>query len=97
MLLLINYTGKTTLVNLLSGLYATTSGDARVRGHSVVADLAAAQRRLGVCTQDSVLWGELSAREHLRLFARLRNLNGRQLEAAVELALKQVFFIWAAI
>jgi ATP-binding cassette subfamily A (ABC1) protein 3 len=77
-------------VNILSGLYPITEGDGKVKGHSVVEDHAAAQRHMGLCPQDSVLWGELSAREHLYLFGRLRNLSGTQLEAAVELTLKQV-------
>lgn len=82
--------GKTTLVNILSGLYPTTSGDGALNGHSVVSDLAAAQRHMGVCPQDSVIWPELSAREHLMLFGSLRNLHGDVLKAAVDLALKQV-------
>lgn len=43
--------GKTTLVNILSGLYPTTSGDGKIKGHSVVEDLAKAQRHMGVCPQ----------------------------------------------
>lgn len=77
-------------MNILSGLYPTTSGDAAIDGHSVVTDLAAAQRRMGVCPQDSVIWPELSAREHLTLFGSLRNLHGKVLKRAVDLALKQV-------
>jgi ABC-type multidrug transport system ATPase subunit len=88
--------GKTTLVNLLSGLYPVSSGDAKVKGCSVVENLAEAQRYMGLCPQDSVLWGELSAREHLNLFGRLRNLSGEQLEAAVNLTLKQVLLTDAA-
>lgn len=77
-------------MNILSGLYPTTSGDASIQGHSVVTDLAAAQRHMGVCPQDSVIWPELSAREHLKLFGSLRNLHGDALDRAVDLALKQV-------
>jgi len=88
--------GKTTLVNVLSGLYTASSGDAMVKGNSVVTGTASAQRHLGVCPQECVLWGELSAREHLLLFGKLRNLDGEQLEAAVELTLKQVLLTDAA-
>jgi len=82
--------GKTTLINILSGLYPTTSGSAKINGFSVVDDLADAQRYIGVCPQDSVLWDELSGRQHLLYFGRLRNLEGQDLEFAVDQALRQV-------
>lgn len=83
-------TGKTTLVNILSGLYPATKGDAKILGNSVVSNLKEALHHTGVCPQDSIFWPELSAREHLNLFGRLRNLRGPSLKAAVDLALKQV-------
>lgn len=87
------FLGKTTLVNVVSGLYPVTKGDAKILGNSVVSDLKEAQKHTGVCPQDSVFWPEMSAREHLNLFGRLRNLRGNALKAAVDLALKQVIII----
>jgi len=82
--------GKTTLVNVLSGLYPTTSGSASINGYSITERLTDAQRYIGVCPQDSVLWDELSGYQHLVYFAKLRNLEGTDLLEAVEQSLQQV-------
>lgn len=55
-----------------AGLLAPTSGDARVRGHSVVRDMPAVRGSLGVCPQFDVLWPEISVREHLELYAAIK-------------------------
>jgi ABC-type multidrug transport system ATPase subunit len=70
-----NGAGKTTTINLLTGLLPISSGDATVCGHSLVAgELPAIRRLMGVCPQFDILWGELTAEEHLRLFAALKGL-----------------------
>ncbi len=68
--------GKTTLVNILCGLYPATSGTAFLDSHCIDTHLELAQRHIGVCPQDSVLFPDLTGREHLLLFGRLRNLQG---------------------
>lgn len=40
--------------------------------------------------QDNLLWERLSAREHLFFYARLKNLRGADLTAAVDAALQSV-------
>jgi len=70
-----NGAGKTTTINLLTGVLPISSGDAAVCGHSIVGgELPAIRRLMGVCPQFDILWDELSAREHLRLFAALKGL-----------------------
>jgi len=74
-----NGAGKTTTINLLTGVLPITGGDANVCGHSIVAgELPAIRRLMGVCPQFDILWGEMSAREHLRLFAALKGLPHEQ-------------------
>eukprot|EP00026_Physarum_polycephalum_P000360 Phypoly_transcript_00360.p1 GENE.Phypoly_transcript_00360~~Phypoly_transcript_00360.p1 ORF type:complete len:1639 (+),score=219.92 Phypoly_transcript_00360:165-5081(+) len=82
--------GKSTLINVLSGLYPTTSGKAFINGYSVTKDLLDVQRCIGVCPQDSILWDELTGRQHLLYFARLRGLSGENLDFAVDQLLYQV-------
>ena len=70
-----NGAGKTTTINLLTGALPISSGDASVAGLSLAAgQLPAIRRLMGVCPQFDILWGELTAREHLRLFAALKGL-----------------------
>ena len=70
-----NGAGKTTTINLLTGVLPITAGDAAVCGHSIVGGgLSAIRRLMGVCPQFDILWAELTAAEHLRLFAALKGL-----------------------
>ncbi len=61
-----NGAGKTTLISILAGLSRASEGHARVLGHDVVADYAAARRLLGVVPQELVFDPFFSVRESLR-------------------------------
>jgi ABC-type multidrug transport system ATPase subunit len=43
--------GKTTTINILTGLFPPTAGDAFIYGHSVATEQDAIRRILGVCPQ----------------------------------------------
>ena len=67
-----NGAGKTTLISMLCGLIPPSSGDATVDGLSIRADMTEIHRRIGVCPQMDVLWDDLTGRETLSFFARLK-------------------------
>jgi len=69
-----NGSGKTTTLNVISGLSKPTSGSVRVLGHDVVADPRAVRRLLGVVPQETALYEELSAEANLRFHADLFNV-----------------------
>ncbi|KAA0158429.1 hypothetical protein FNF31_02424 [Cafeteria roenbergensis] len=71
-----NGAGKSTLLKILSGLELPTEGVAEVNGFDVATDVASVQATLGTCPQHDLQWPELTAREHLQLFARLKGLQG---------------------
>ncbi|PUE11693.1 ABC transporter ATP-binding protein [Limnohabitans sp. T6-5] len=62
-----NGAGKTTLISILAGLTRATEGTARVHGHDVQADYAAARRLLGVVPQELVFDPFFTVRESLRI------------------------------
>lgn len=70
-----NGAGKTTTIAMLTGLYAPSSGDAYVNGHSIVSDIDGVHSSIGVCPQFSILWDTLTVREHLLFFARLKGVG----------------------
>ena len=70
-----NGAGKSTTIQLLTGLHAPTEGDALVYGRSVASDMEGVRQSIGVCPQDNVLWNELTVREHVMLYAGLRGLD----------------------
>ena len=43
-----------------------------VYGHSVRADTAKVQQMIGVCSQQDLLWDDLTAQEHLIVYAALK-------------------------
>lgn len=69
-----NGAGKTTTINILTGLFPPTSGEAYIYGRSIHTEMNDIRRSMGVCPQHDILWNEMSAVEHLELFARLKNI-----------------------
>lgn len=70
-----NGAGKSTLAKVLTGLLRPDAGRAAICGHDVVQRPQEARTRFGYLPEESVLYEELSAREHLELFGALRGLD----------------------
>ncbi|PJE93999.1 daunorubicin/doxorubicin resistance ABC transporter ATP-binding protein DrrA [Streptomyces carminius] len=71
-----NGAGKTTALRVLTTLTAPDAGTARVAGHDVVREAAAVRRAIAVTGQETSVDDDLSGRENLHLFARLRRVRG---------------------
>ncbi|CAG9322388.1 unnamed protein product [Blepharisma stoltei] len=74
-----NGAGKTTTISMLTGLIPTTTGDMKVRGLRLSKDLDKLRKLFGVCPQQNVLYGELTATEHLYLFSVFKGMNNKAL------------------
>eukprot|EP00184_Porphyridium_aerugineum_P005090 CAMPEP_0184696420 /NCGR_PEP_ID=MMETSP0313-20130426/3723_1 /TAXON_ID=2792 /ORGANISM="Porphyridium aerugineum, Strain SAG 1380-2" /LENGTH=930 /DNA_ID=CAMNT_0027155047 /DNA_START=116 /DNA_END=2908 /DNA_ORIENTATION=- len=83
-----NGAGKSTLFNMLSGILPVTSGDAFIYGLSVAEDQDEIRKIMGVCPQHDILWNNLTAAEHIELYAALRGLSN--IPEEVERRLEQV-------
>lgn len=66
-----NGAGKTTTINLITGMLRPDSGRVRVGGLDPVRDARRVRRMIGLVTQDTALYPELSARENLRFHGAL--------------------------
>ncbi|VVB04501.1 unnamed protein product [Arabis nemorensis] len=86
----LNGAGKTSFINMMTGLLKPTSGAAFVRGLDICKDMDRAYTSMGVCLQHDLLWETLTRREHLLFYGRLKNLKGSDLNQAVEESLKSV-------
>jgi ATP-binding cassette subfamily A (ABC1) protein 3 len=117
--------GKTTMVSMLAGLEEADSGDGWIEQTSIVTDLDAARRRLGLCPQfdalrecsssnpskpslpHSILVGRcvwscsaaavllavvpnLTAREHLNMFAKVRGVPPEMRPRIVERTIQEM-------
>lgn len=82
--------GKSSSLNVLTGFLTPTSGTAHINGHDIRSEMDKIYGIMGVCPQDNLLWPQLTAKEHLLFYGRLKNLAGKELDDAVEASLREV-------
>jgi ABC-2 type transport system ATP-binding protein len=66
-----NGAGKTTTIRMLTGLIRPDAGSVEIAGFDVRRDFENAMRHVGAIVESPDLYGELSGRENLELFARM--------------------------
>ena len=79
-----NGAGKTTTISMLSGLAAPSSGGGTVFGLSITNSMDAIRHKLGVCPQKNVLFDDLTVRDHLDMFARLKGVAADRIDSMIE-------------
>lgn len=85
-----NGAGKTTTISILSTLFAPTSGDASIYGHSVTKEPMAVKRVIGVVPQEIALYEELTALENLKFWGQMYGLSGKQLSMRIDEVLEEI-------
>ena len=85
-----NGAGKTTTISMLSTLYAPTSGDATIAGHSISKEPMAVRNAIGVVPQDLALYEDLTAKENLKFWGQMYGLSGKSLTNRVDEVLEQI-------
>lgn len=85
-----NGAGKTSFISMMIGLTKPSAGTAYVQGMDIRHDMDRIYTSMGVCPQHDLLWEQLTGREHLLFYGRLKNLRGSTLTEAVEESLKGV-------
>jgi ABC-2 type transport system ATP-binding protein len=79
-----NGAGKTTAVKVLTGRARPTGGKALVCGHDVATERDRVKPLLGLVFEDQNLYGRMSGRENLRLFADLYGVRKGRVEELLE-------------
>ena len=85
-----NGAGKTTLVNCVLGLYKLSSGTAKINGFDINKEQNQVYRHVGICPQYEILWPDLTCREHLLFYARLKGVEPSKEKEVVAQSLEQV-------
>jgi ATP-binding cassette, subfamily A (ABC1), member 3 len=85
-----NGAGKSSTIAMLTGAYAPTSGTAIVCGRDVVTQMPSIRENIGVCLQHDCLFPELTVREHVQFFSRLKGLYKQMSWEEAENAIDQI-------
>lgn len=79
---------------MLTGMIAPTDGYATVAGKDIRSDMATIRQEIGICLQHDCLFPELTVREHVQFFARLKGLYAkmsyREAEKKVDISIQDV-------
>lgn len=70
-----NGAGKTTTISMLTGMLPPTSGSISIDGNDISKDNEKAQTSIGICTQNNVMFNELTVVEHFVFFCKLKGLT----------------------
>ncbi|CAH0397901.1 unnamed protein product [Chilo suppressalis] len=79
-----NGAGKSTTISMLTGNLPVTSGSIMVAGYDMAWHTSEARRHIGLCPQHNVLFNELTVKEHLEFFSRLKGYQGETLREEVD-------------
>ncbi|KAH8974880.1 hypothetical protein BDL97_01G124900 [Sphagnum fallax] len=85
-----NGAGKTSSINMMIGFLKPTSGTAFIQGLNIQTEMDQIYSCMGVCPQHDLIWEQLTGREHLFFYGRLKNLTGTALKNAVDASLRSV-------
>ncbi|KAF9183513.1 ATP-binding cassette sub- A member 1 [Haplosporangium sp. Z 11] len=85
-----NGAGKSTTMNMLSGLTRSTGGDALFYGLSMNSEMQEIRSMMGVCPQHDILFDDMTAEEHIQLYAGLKNVPKHEIPRLTEERLKAV-------
>jgi len=75
-----NGAGKTTTIRMLTGMTGITSGRALIHGHDITRETLAAKRLMGVVSETSNVYDELSAWDNLVFTGRLYHLGKAEIQ-----------------
>lgn len=85
-----NGAGKSTTINMISGLLKSNGGEIYILGKNIATHSKFAKMNIGIVPQDLAIYEDMTAYENVRFFAGLYGLRGTELRARVEEALEFV-------
>lgn len=74
---------------MLTGMLEPTEGYAKVSGKDIRTDMNSIRQEIGICLQHDCLFPEMTVREHVQFFARIKGLYARVSRAEAEAKIDQ--------
>ena len=90
-----NGAGKTTAISMLTGLFPPTKGNANLCGYDLEHELKSIYSVMGICPQFDICWPQLTVKEHLDFYARIKGVEQNQVKKTVMNLLKAVDLLGA--
>ncbi|XP_044748783.1 phospholipid-transporting ATPase ABCA3 [Coccinella septempunctata] len=78
-----NGAGKTTTMSMLTGMFPPTGGTAIINGFDIRTDMDGVRSSLGLCPQHNILFDELTVKEHLYFYSKLKGKREEDIQAEV--------------
>ena len=76
-----NGAGKSTTINVLTGIYVPSSGTAFINGKDVRYEYNQIKKSVGICPQHDILFDYMTVKEHLVFYGELKaNMGGKELK-----------------
>ncbi len=78
------------MMRILSNDILPTAGEVWMGGRNLLSDCTEVRKMIGYCPQQDNLLANLSAREHLQLFARIKCVKKSEINRVVELLIQRI-------
>ncbi|KAK7864713.1 hypothetical protein R5R35_010965 [Gryllus longicercus] len=88
-----NGAGKSTTMMILTGMLPPTSGTVEINGYNIKYYMSKVRASLGLCPQHNLLFPDLTVRQHLLFFAKLKRGPKQDPEAEVSVYAKKLNLI----
>jgi ABC-type multidrug transport system fused ATPase/permease subunit len=79
-----NGAGKSTTVNMITGMISPSEGEVLIQGISMSRDPLAARKHLGICPQEDIIWDTLTFMDHIEFFGSLRGMNMEEINQQMQ-------------
>lgn len=71
-------------MSMLTGMISPSAGTATVNGKDIRTDINAVRSSIGLCPQHNILFDDLTVREHIEFFSRLKGLHKNDVDREVD-------------
>lgn len=85
-----NGAGKSTTFSIMTGVLSATEGHGKICGYDIETQQEEIRFIMGVVPQFDILWGELTAGEHMRMFCKIKGIPDDEIDQVTEELLKDV-------
>ena len=73
-----NGAGKSTTINLLTGMLKPTNGNIELIGMNYDNNLNEIRKNIGLCLQYNVLYDDLTIENHLEYYCKIKGINSEE-------------------